>query len=209
VLVNTLVPVLIALLLFQLPITYLGALGIGALRPLGRRSELLLLLFSPWLFVAIGPLSIAMWQGIRTAEALDSLVGLATPIMFSVPILFILTLFFKGQEPKWQAAQAESQSAVGTFFSKLILPSLPLVALLAAVAFFIESQALLWPLIVARGPKSFPVTVALSMLLGQSALSVPMLAAALTLFWLPPILLFFLVFGAFQIFYLERLSLSA
>jgi ABC-type sugar transport system permease subunit/ABC-type glycerol-3-phosphate transport system permease component len=210
VLVNTLVPLLAVLLLLQLPITYLGALGIGALRPLGRWSELLLLLFSPWLFVTIGPLSIAMWQGIQTVGALDTLVGLAPPIILSVPILFILTLFFKGQAPKWEAAQAEGQPAAGAFFNKLILPSLPLLALLACVAFFIESQAFLWPLIVTHKPGNFPVTVALSMLHGQfDPGGVPMLAAALTLLWMPPIIFFFLAFGVFQIFYLERLSLSA
>jgi ABC-type sugar transport system permease subunit len=211
VLVNTLAPLLGVLLLLQLPITYLGALGIGALRPLGQRSEWLLLLFSPWLFVTIGPLNIAMWQGIQTAGALDTIAGLAlaSPIILSVPMLFIFTLFFKGQEPRWQAAQAEGQPAVGAFFRKLILPSLPLLALLAGVAFFIESQALLWPLMITRRPESFPVTMALSSLQGQFATDVPTLAAALTLFWLPPIIFFFLVFGVFQIFYLERLSLSA
>jgi ABC-type glycerol-3-phosphate transport system permease component len=209
VLVNTLAPVLGVLLLLQLPITYLGALGIGALRPLGRRSEWLLLLFSPWLFVTIGPLSIVMWERIQAAGLLNTLIGLAPPLIISVPILFILTMFFRGQSPKWEAAQAEGQPAVGAFFRKLILPSLPLLALLAVVAFFIESQALLWPLIVTRGPESFPVTVALSSLQGQYATTVPPLAAALTLFWLPPIIFFFLVFGVFQISYLERLSLSA
>ena len=47
------------MLCIQLPIAYLGALGIGALRPLGRYSEWLLLPFSPWLFITALPLSVA------------------------------------------------------------------------------------------------------------------------------------------------------
>jgi ABC-type sugar transport system permease subunit/ABC-type maltose transport system permease subunit len=208
VLVNTTVPLLGGLLLLQLPIAYLAALGIGAMRPLGQRSEWLLLLFSPWLFVTIGPLSIPRFEGIREAGTLGTLIGLAPPIILSVPILFILSLFFKGQAPKWQAAQVEGQPVIGAFFRKLILPSLPLVVLLAGVAFFIGLQEFLWPLLVAPNPENFTITVALATLQAQFSMAVPVLAAALTLFWLPPMVLFFLIFGVFQIFYLERLSLS-
>ena len=58
---NTLVPPAMSIFLLQLPIAYLGALGIGALRPLGRWSEWLLLPFAPWLFITALPLGIRSW----------------------------------------------------------------------------------------------------------------------------------------------------
>ncbi|MBN1221251.1 MAG: hypothetical protein JXM69_20170 [Anaerolineae bacterium] len=207
-LINSTMPLLAALLLLQLPVAYLGALGIGALRPLGRWSELLLLLFSPWLFVAIGPLSLPAFEGMRQAGILDTFIGLAPPILISVPILFILTLFFKGRASTWQAAQAEGQPATGAFFKTLILPSLPLVVLLAFAAFFIGLQETLWPLVVTRGPEQGTITTTLLSLQGQFRSMAPLLAAAVTLFWLPFSLFFGVILAIFQIFYLERLSLS-
>ncbi|MBN1992907.1 MAG: hypothetical protein JW953_09385 [Anaerolineae bacterium] len=206
--INSTLPPLIALFLLQLPVAYLGALGIGALRPLGRWSELLLLLFSPWLFVTIGPLSLPAFEGARQVGTLDTFIGLIPPILISVPILFILTLFFKGQAPGWQAARAEGRSAAGAFFKKLVLPSLPLVALLIFVALFIGLQETLWPLLVTRGPEHGPITTALLRLQGQFSTHTPLMAAAVTLFWLLFSLLFLLIFWVFQIFYLEKLSLS-
>jgi len=37
---------------------------------------------------------------------------------------------------------------------------------------------------------------------------IPVVAAAIALLWLPIAILFFLFFGAFQIFYLDRLSIT-
>jgi ABC-type sugar transport system permease subunit len=56
-------------LLVQLPLAYLAALGISGLRPLGRWSEWLLLPFSPWLFVTLGPLSVAELINARARPA--------------------------------------------------------------------------------------------------------------------------------------------
>jgi hypothetical protein len=205
---NTIMPVAGTLFLVQLPVAYLAALGIGALRPLGRRSELLLLLFSPWLFVTVAPLSIIEFQGRAAAGMLNTMMGLAPPILFSVPILFILTLFFKGQAAKWEAAQAEGQAAVRAFFSRLVVPSLPLVILLAGAGLFIGLQELLWPLLVANNVQNFTLMLTLLRLQFEFGPTVSMVAAAITLFWLPISIFFFLVFAVFQIFYLDRLSLS-
>jgi len=204
--VNTLLPLSLSLVLLQIPIAYLGALGIGAARPLGKWSEWLLLLFSPWLFVTVGPLSIVAYQNLQQVRMLNTLVALTPPIMLSVPMLFILTLFFKGQEPKWRAAQAEGQGAK-TLFTKLILPSLPLVALLASAAFLIGLQDLLWPSVASNTLTTMTLTTMLLRLRANLITGWPMLAAALTLIELTTFTFFFLVLGAFQFLYLDRLAL--
>ena len=203
---NTVLPALLALAL-QVPIVYLGALGIGAVRPFNKWSELLLLPFSPWLFVTIGPLSIAAFELLRGAGLLDTMVGLTIPMIFSVPFLFILTLFFKGQEPKWHAALATGRSPVSAFFGQVVLPSLPLVLLLACVSFLAGVQGLLWPLTVTRRPETWTASVALLSMLSLYAQSWPVLAAAVTVFGLPTFVFFFLAFGLFQALYLDRLAL--
>jgi len=201
------IPPLLGMLLLQIPIVYLGALGIGAMRPFKKWSELLLLPFSPWLFVTVGPLSIVALEKLRDAGAMGTAAGLSPPIVLSVPALFILTLFFKGQEPKWRAAQSEGRSAVSGFFTHLILPSLPLVLLLTCVSFLVGLQDLLWPLIAGTGPEAFTANVALLYLRGSAGPSWPVLAAAIVRLGLPAFLFFFLVFGLFQALYLDRLAL--
>ena len=207
-LVNTLLPPLSALLLTQLPFAYLGALGIGAVRPLGKWSELLLLLFSPWLFVTAVPLSLVAFQNLRNASLLGTFVALVPPISLSVPMLFILTLFFKGQEAQWHAARAQGQSAAGAFFTRLIVPSLPLAALLACVTLMVNVQDLWWPLIVAVRQDVRPFTVALVGLAGTFATNWPLIAAGTTLYGLLSLAWSWPVLGVLQAYYLERLAMG-
>jgi ABC-type glycerol-3-phosphate transport system permease component len=206
--INTIFPLLLVVFLLQMPIVYTAALGIGAMRPLGKRSELLLLLFSPWLFVTIGPLSPAAYLIARQLGLLDTTVALFFPSLFSVPVLFILTLFFKGQEPGWRAALAEGQSSAKAFFSALILPSLPLAILLACASLLFSMQDLLWPLLVSSKPDRLTMVLVLAYL-ARSGAPMPVLAASIVLFGLPVFLFFFLVFGLFQALYLDRLALVA
>lgn len=203
---NTLVPPLGALL-WQIPLTYAAALGIGALRPLGKWSEWLLLPFSPWLFVTITPLILTAFQNLRETERLNTFLALTPPILLNVPMLFILTLFFKGQAIKYSAAAAGGGSQASAFFRQLILPSLPLVILLAAATLLVNLQALLWPLVVANDPELQTFPVALLMLRAQFSTAWPTLAAGITLFQLPLFLFFFVVFGLLQVVYLDRLIL--
>jgi hypothetical protein len=209
VIANTIVPPVVAIFLVQVPLAYLGALGIGALRPLGKWSELLLLPFSPWLFVTVGPLSVAIWLNLRGAKLVNTIGGLTPPILISVPILFILTLFFKGQESRWRAARAAGQSEVSAFFRLLILPSLPLAVLLGLVALFFSLQDLLWPLLAVNSPQLDTATLALMRLRSAFATTPATLGAGVTFFGLPTFLFFLLVFGLFQVLYLDRLALMA
>ncbi|MBI5879730.1 MAG: sugar ABC transporter permease [Chloroflexi bacterium] len=204
---NTLVPVLAALAV-QIPVAYAGALAIGALRPLGRHSEWLLLLFSPWLFVTSGPLSLAAFQGLRSAGTFNSVAALGSPLLISVPALFVFTLFFKGQARQWQRARAAGQGALAAFAMQMLLPSLPLVIGAAAVLALAGVQELLWPLVAASDPKLSTVNVALVQLASSFSLSSPTLEAAINAFALPVFLAFFVVFAALQGFYLERLVIN-
>lgn len=205
---NTLVPTTAAILLIQLPLTYLAAVGIGALRPLGRRSEWLLLLFSPWLLVSISPLSIVFFERMRTAGLLNSLLGLAPPILVSLPMLFILTLFFKGQEPKWRAAQAAGQPAFKAFFQTIVLPSLPLTALLVWVALVVSQQDMVWPLLTVSNADKSPIVIWLVRISSQFATNSVLMSALLVLFGLPSFVVTLVIVSLFQIFYLDRLALS-
>lgn len=117
---------------------YLAALGIGALRPLGRGSEWLLLAFAPWLLVGLGPLSLALWEDERGLGLLGTFVAFIPPVLVSVPALVIMTLFFRGQA-----------ELGGPFLPTVVLPSLPLAALLAGAVTLVNAQDLQWPVVVA------------------------------------------------------------
>ena len=203
---NTLVPALIVVLL-QVPVAYLAALGIGAVRPLGRWSEVLLLPISPWLFVTAVPLSIVAFQNLQKMHALNTLAGLVPPLPLSVPMVFALTLFFKGQMSHWQNARLGGQSAAAATWGQLIWPSLPLVILLASVALLVSLQDLYWPLLVSNTPAGMPFSVAL---IRQMHLTPdwPLVAASITTFELPLFLWFFVIFGLLQCLYLDRLILT-
>jgi ABC-type sugar transport system permease subunit len=212
ILANTFLPLLGSIFLIQLPITYLGALGIGALRPLGRWSEALLLPFFPWLFVGIVPLAISAFMGVREASGLNLLPFLASPIWLNVPALVILALFFKGQEAAWREAAAQEALAGGksgsaAFFRKLILPSLPLALLLGLAALFVGAGSLYWPLLIANQPELFPLPVVLAWLHNQYAMHGRLMAVVLVRLMLPVTVGFFVLFALFQIFFLDRLGL--
>lgn len=204
-LLNSFVPPLVAATL-QVLFAYLGALGIGALRPLGKRSEWLLLPFSPWLFISLLPLSLTAFMARQEAGLLDTLTGSISPILFSVPALFILTLFFAGRASTQNTTQAESAASPG-FVQKIILPSLPLAGLLWLLLLFANGADLLWPLLVSVSPERANVTVALLRIAGTFGGADSSLAAMVTIFMLPAAVLFFLCLAAFQIFYLDRLAI--
>jgi hypothetical protein len=203
-------PPLAGVFLLQLPTAWLGALGIGAARPLGKRSEWLLLLFAPWLLVSTLPLSVAFFASRAAADNAISWTSLMPPIALSVPILFILTLFFKGREPHWRAALAAGKTQAAAFFRELVLPSLPLAALLGFVGLLLSTQDFFWQLITTMAdPALAPAAVFLfkvHMIYG----TVPELAATANLIYELPVFVFFLAgLGVFQAFYLDRLALTA
>lgn len=207
VLVNTFIPTFITAGV-QLLIAYLAALGIGALQPFGKRSTWLLLVFSPWLFVTMLPLSIAGFTSARDFGTLNTFLGLISPILFSVPALFILTLFFKGQAALWQrASTAGEMSSAGLFIKHLVLPSLPLAGVLFLFLVLIGWQDFVWPLLISSDRANYTVSVVLSYLMASDITGGGLEAAAVTLFILPVTLFLFVLLILCQIFYLDRLVL--
>ncbi len=204
VLPNTFLPPL-AVLLIQLPVAYLAALGIGALRPLGRASEWLLLPFSPWLFVTIGPLSLAAFMSLRDMKQLNTTAALLPPILVSVPMLFVLTLFFKGAARHWQAARAGGASTLSAFFRLVIGPSIPLALLLGGLGMLVSSQELLWSAIAST--QHLTVSVAIAKVLGQLSASPAGVAAGIRLAVRPAFGLTLVVVAVLDLFYVDRLAL--
>jgi hypothetical protein len=200
--INTFMPPLVTATL-QVLIAYLAALGIGALRPLGKRSEWLLLLFSPWLFTSVLPLSLSSFMVAQRADLLDTFGGALSPIQLSIPALFILTIFFAGRASRLQPG---SQDAAN-FFKHFILPSLPLAAVLWLVLSFFNGQDVLWPLLVSASPERYNLNLMLLRLVGMYSGGDSMLVAAVTFFVLPACIFFFLCLALFQVFYLDRLTL--
>ncbi len=208
ILVNTFIPPFVTAVV-QLLLAYLAALSLGALQPLGKRSEWLLLAFSPWLFVTFLPLSLVSFMAARESGTINTFVGLFPPILFSVPTLFILTIFFKGQASPWQTASTNSElSKVYLFFKYLILPSLPLAGVLLLFLLLIGWQDVFWPLLVTSNQEHYTLGLVLFQLLATTfTASNSTLAAAVTLLIVPISIFFFIVLTLFQILYLDRLVL--
>jgi ABC-type glycerol-3-phosphate transport system permease component len=207
--INSFVPPLVTATL-QVLIAYLAALSIGALRPFGKRSDWILLLFSPWLFITVPPLSLAYFIAAQKAGALDTLRATFSPILFSIPALFILAIFFAGRAAQLQQERIASESPQAPdFFRHFILPSLPLAAVLWLLLLFFNGQDIFWPLLVSVSPERYSLNLTLLRLVQMFSGSHEMLAAAVTFFIVPVCALFFVCLAPFQAFYLDRLTLYA
>lgn len=202
---NTTLPPLLVIVFIQLPVAYLGALGIGAVRPFGRWSEGLLLLFAPWLFATSMPFALQRMIALGNADALDSFLALVPPLLISVPMLVILTLFFKGHAPAWRQARAEGIPAARAFFTKLFMPSLPLAGFLAVLSFLAAAQDLIYSLVVGIRPEQFTAAGAILRFAGINLLGSEKVIAVVGL---PLFLVFSVIFIALRIRYLDRLSLG-
>ncbi|MGI5272287.1 hypothetical protein ACQEUU_24250 [Nonomuraea sp. CA-218870] len=181
--------------LVSVGVAYLGALGIGGLRPLGRRSEWLLLPFAPWLFVGPGPLGIANWNTVRGLGLVDTFAALVPPLLVSVPALLVLTLLCKGL--------AERNTA--DLLSGVVKPSLPMAGILVVAVTLVNAQDLLWPLLVTQQPDLATAPLAQAMAAGRFpggaadvGLATPLIPMALAL----------AAVVAAQLLYLDRLALS-
>ncbi len=191
---NTWVPALLSALV-TVGVAYLGALGIGGLRPLGRRSEWLLLPFAPWLFVGAGPLSVANWNNLRGIGLLDTFVALIPPLLISVPALFVLTLLCKGL-----AMRTERD-----FLGGVVLPSLPMAGILVVAVTLLNAQDLLWPLLVTQDMSLATAPMTQMMTINEytggpaeAGLTTPLLVVVLAL----------AAVVAAQLLYLDRLAIT-
>jgi ABC-type sugar transport system permease subunit len=194
--VNTFLPAFVSAFFIELPVALAGAFAIGALRPLGKRSGVLLLVFSPWLFITVLPLLVPLIQSLMDSGRLSEFTALFTPFALSVPMLFILTLFFKGRT---SANAAPVQAG-------LLLQALPLALGLTCLSFLMHLNEFLWPLLVAVRPDSYTLPLLINQTAQQSVGN--QVFSAITLFWLPVTIVFFVIFAAWMVFYGHRLVLG-
>jgi hypothetical protein len=109
----------------------------------------------------------------------------------------VLTLFFRSRAAKWRAGGAG-------FFPQVVVPALPLAALMGGMTVLFGAHGALWPTIVASesGHQTAPLAV-LRQLGGYSGRPALGVATPLVL-----VILLFLALGALQIFYLDRLVIT-
>ena len=195
VMVNTWLPTFVSALV-SVGIAALAGFGIGAVRPLGRWSELLLLPFAPWLFVGVGPLALAGFRRTQDFDQLNSFLGLIPPTWLSVPALFACTLLFRGQHAAWRAGRG--------FGRTLILPALPMLTIAFVLTWLVNSQQPLWSTVVAMDRDSMTATNLAQLGAQQFDSSNEMLSLVLPM---PIMVLLLLTFAALQIGYLDRLVL--
>ncbi|MFI6599741.1 hypothetical protein ACIBHX_26130 [Nonomuraea sp. NPDC050536] len=165
------------------------------MRPLGKGSEWLLLAFAPWLFVGMGPLSIANWKLMRNLGLLDRAPALIPPILVSIPALFVLTLLCKGL----------AERGSGDFLRGVLLPSLPMAAVLTGAIALMNAQELLWPLLAEQDPGLATAPVELVKELGRFLRPEAGLGPAP----IAIVVLTALVAVAAQLLYLDRLRITA
>ncbi|MEU3117781.1 sugar ABC transporter permease [Micromonospora chalcea] len=193
---NTWVPPLLSTLV-AVTVAALAGFGIGALRPLGRWSELLLVPFAPWLFVGAGPLAIANFERTTEREQLGLFLGLVPPTWLSVPALFAFTLLFRGQHERWRSGGGAGRT--------LLLPALPMLAVTALPTWLAHAQSPLWSMLVGRGPDSLTAPALVQMIAGRAFGAGGELPLGLVL-PLPMLILFVVLFVALMVGYLDRLA---
>jgi len=203
VLVNTWVPPLVSTGV-GVAAAALAGFGIGALRPLGRASELLLLPFAPYLFVGIGPLALRAYAAGATADRLDSLIGLVPPTRLEVPALFLFTLLFRGQAMRAEQQRQRGAGPAG-WWRGLLRPALPMIGLVALASWVVRAQDLLWPVLSGSGPHATgPVVLAGQLRAVDGSPGDPAYALVM-----PPLVLLVLIAIAVlaQVTYLDRVAL--
>jgi len=203
---NTVLPSLLTVLFIQLPVAYLGALGISVVRPFGKGSMWLLLLFSPWLFVTSMPLALAAFKNLRAVELLDSPLALTPPLLLNIPLLFILTLFFKGQYQTWQATGKEGTPSMGEVFTHWVRPSLPLALFMAVLSVLVTTQDVFASYLVGISREQQTITIAIAQIAGT--FNPGSIAAILALFGIPFFILTFIILAILQVTYLDRLRIT-
>ena len=94
---------------------------------------------------------------------------------------------------------------MSAFFKHLIVPSLPLAALMAALSLLAAAQDLFMPLLTGLSIENHTATTNILMFLGS--MKPAGTSSIIALFGLPLFIFFFIVFAALQVFYLNRLVL--
>lgn len=209
-LLNSLIGPWTAIWLIQIPLTYLLALGLGFVRPFGRlASDILFLLLLLLAFIPGEVLSIAWYNSMREAGAINTHTAVAIGFAVNPLSLLIFKLFFDGAREKYLAVRAEGQTVTDAFLNSAFLPSIGVVLVVGAVLSFMSAQALFWPLLVLNSPDMQTLSIKLLALRGQFATSATVLAQA-ALSFIGNLAIFFVpVFLLLQLLVVDRLAILA
>jgi hypothetical protein len=198
VLLNTWLPPLISTVV-GVGVALLAGFGIGALRPLGRWSELLLLPFAPWLFVGLGPLSLAGFDRVRAAGQLNTFTGLIPPSWLAIPALVIFTVLFRGL-----AANSVVVDRPFPLDRALMRAAAPMVLLVGGATVLVRAQDLSWSYVVATDAQHLtgPLLAVRQLAeLPASHVSVGLVLPVL------PVAIFAVGLGVLQLMFLDRVTL--
>ena len=103
-------------------------------------SEALLLLFAPGLFVGLTPLLTAKYLAAAAAVRFAE-ISLVTPMLLSVPAVFVFTFVFAGLRRAWVRDRAARV--------QVLLTGLSTVLLVAVLSWVVQAQTVTWNLVVA------------------------------------------------------------
>ena len=202
VLAHTWVPPLISTVV-GVGVALLAAVGIGVFRPFGRWSYLLLLPFGPWLFVGPALLALPTFGHGGSDSAAGALTRLIPPSLVTIPALFVLTLLLHGQQRRRIAA---GLGATAGLAKTLVLPVLPMVALVGGVTWLVQAQDLFWSYSQVQDPKDGPAQLLLLVQFEQTFGIANRLSYGLVL-PLAVVVVLFLAALALQWGYLDRVAL--
>ena len=212
VLFNTWLPPLVSTVV-GVGVALLAGFGIGALRPLGRWSELLLLPFAPWLFVGLGPLSLAGADRVREAGQMNTFAGLVPPTWLAIPALVIFTVLFRGLAATSVVMDraAVLDRAPGLWASGgrrvgqgMMRAAAPMVLLVGGATVLVQAQELSWSYVVAADAEH--MTGPLLAVRQIAELPASHVSVGLVL---PVVLvaIFAVGLGVLQLFFLDRVTL--
>jgi ABC-type sugar transport system permease subunit len=140
--INTWVPPLLAVLA-QVLVGALAGVGIGWLRPAGRRSEWLLLLFAPGLFVTLTPLLIAKFMAATEAGTFGER-SVLPPLLVSIPLVYLFTFVAAGLRRGWDRDPARR--------GRVVVTGVAVITVTVVVLWVVQAQSITWNLISATDP---------------------------------------------------------
>jgi hypothetical protein len=187
----------------------LAGYGIGALRPLGPRSELLLLPFAPWLFVGIIPLAPHAYASMVDRGTSGVIASLIPPVWLSIPTLFLTTLFFRGQALRGGSPGGPAFPGQPVRRSGWLLRGLPLIAALFVLAWIGYANNYGWQFVASNNPKHMTAIAAMT-LSAEGYFHHPDAHLGIGMASLPPLVVLVLAgLIALQLLYLDRFVITA
>jgi len=126
----------------QVAVAAAAAFGIAVVRPLGRRSEWLLLVVAPWLLVGNALLQLPRLTSDGELGMRTVLAAAVPPSWVSIPALFLFTMLFRTQADRWTRLRSAGQPNA---FLRAMWPAVPMAILAVGVAWLMQAQDLLLP----------------------------------------------------------------